>query len=127
MRYGEPEVGETAGKIMASKPKSALGSVGRATTGPLRNYFNNHFEMTKEEVRRVVAISGAEAPAATQTGQHLAELSNVIAETQLYQSKLISELRREIASLRSEIDQMASTSAELAAVLSAMTLASDSD
>jgi signal-transduction protein with cAMP-binding, CBS, and nucleotidyltransferase domain len=112
---------------MADSPKVKLTSAARATAAPLRNYFNNHFEMTKQEVRRVVADSGVAALEHAQTGRHLAELSNVVAETQLYQSKLISELRREVAALREELAQVSSTSAELAAVLTAMTLAPDVD
>lgn len=94
---------------------------------PVLNYFNNHFEMTKEEVRCVVANSGASAIDQAQTSRQLAELSNVVAETQLYQSKLISELRREVAALRDELGQMSTSAAELAAVLAAMTLAPDAD
>lgn len=94
------------------------------------NYFNNHFEMTKDEVRRSVATAAVPAgaiEAQMQTGRHLAELSNVVAETQLYQSKLIGDLRREVAALRAEVEQLGSTSSELAAVLTAMTLAPDND
>ena len=110
---------------MANSPKAKLKSVARATVGPVRNYFNNHFEMTKQEVRLAVAESGAAALDYAQSGGQLGELSNVVAETQLYHSKMISELRREIAALRSELAEMSATSAELAAVLAAMTLTPD--
>lgn len=110
---------------MANSPKVKLKSAARATVGPVRNYFNNHFEMTKQEVRLAAAESGAAALDYAQAGGQLAELSNVVAETQLYQSKMISELRREIAALRSELAQMSATSAELAAVLAAMTSTPD--
>lgn len=109
---------------MANSPKAKLTSAARATAAPVRNYFNNHFEMTKQEVRRAVADSGVALEQA-QSGRHLAELSNVVAETQLYQSKMISELRREVAALREDLAQMSATSAELAAVLAAMTLTPD--
>jgi hypothetical protein len=118
---------EIPSPAMADSPKAKLTLAARATAAPLRNYFNNHFEMTKEEVRRAVGESGVAALEHAQTGRHLAELSNVIAETQLYQSRLISELRREVAALRDELGQMSSTSAELAAVLAAMTLVPDAD
>jgi GAF domain-containing protein len=91
----------------------------------MRNYFNNHFEMTKQEVRRAAAESAAAALENARSGGHLAELSNVVAESQLYQSKLISELRREVAALRSDLADMSATSAELAAVLAAMTSTPD--
>jgi len=110
---------------MANSPKVKLKSAARATVGPVRNYFNNHFEMTKQEVRLAATESGAAALDYAQSGGQLAELSNVVAETQLYQSKMISELRREIAALRSELAQMSATSAELAAVLTAMTSTPD--
>jgi hypothetical protein len=110
---------------MASSRKVKLKSAARATVGPVRNYFNNHFEMTKQEVRRAVAEPGVAALDYAQSGGHLAELSNVVAETQLYQSKMISELRREIAALRSDLAEMSATSAELAAVLTAMTSTPD--
>ncbi len=110
---------------MPNSPKQQLKAVARSTAAPLRNYFNNHFEMTKDEVRRAVADAGVAADERAQSGRHLAELSNVVAETQLYQSRLISELRREIAALRSEVGAMAATSAELAAVLAAMTSTPD--
>ena len=110
---------------MANSPKMKLKSAARATVGPVRNYFNNHFEMTKQEVRRAAAESGVAAPDYAPPGGQLAELSNIVAETQLYQSKMISELRREIAALRSEIAEMSATSTELAAVLAAMTSTPD--
>ena len=112
---------------MADSSKVKLAAAARATAAPVLNYFNNHFEMTKEEVRRVVANSGASSIDQVQTSRQLAELSNVVAETQLYQSKLISELRQEVAALRDELGQMSTSAAELAAVLAAMTLAPDAD
>ena len=110
---------------MANSPQAKLKSAARATVGPVRNYFNNHFEMTKQEVRRVAAESGIAALDQARSGGQLAELSNVVAETQLYQSKMISELRREIAALRSDLAEMSATSAELSAVLAAMTSTPD--
>jgi ribosomal protein L29 len=110
---------------MVNSPKVKLKSAARATVGPVRNYFNNHFEMTKQEVRRAAVESGVATLDDARSGGELAELSNVVAETQLYQSKMISELRREIAALRSEIAEMSATSAELAAVLGAMTSTPD--
>jgi hypothetical protein len=124
---GLRRLAEIPSGVMADSPKAKLTSAARATTAPVRNYFNNHFEMTKEEVRRAVADSGVTALEHAQIGRHLAELSNVVAETQLYQSKLISELRREVAALRGELEQMSSASAEFAAVLAAMTLLPDAD
>lgn len=112
---------------MADSPKAKLTSAARATAAPVRNYFNNHFEMTKDEIRRAVAASAGAAADQGETSPRLAELANVVAETQLYQSRLISDLRREITAMRAELDQMAATSAELAAVLSAVTLAPDAD
>ncbi len=115
---------------MAFTPQAQLRSAARSTAAPLLNYFNNHFEMTKDEIRRSAAaavVPDAALDAQMQTGRHLAELSNVVAETQLYQSKLIGDLRREIAALRAEVEQLGSTSSELAAVLTAMTLAPDND
>jgi prefoldin subunit 5 len=81
--------------------------------------------MTKQEVRRAADESGVAALDRARAGGELSELSNVVAETQLYQSKMISELRREIAALRSELAEMSATSAELAAVLAAMTSTPD--
>ena len=40
---------------MAS-PKHAIGGLVRGGAAPFRNYFNSHFEMTKDEVRRAVEV-----------------------------------------------------------------------
>jgi hypothetical protein len=89
---------------MPTSPKDQLKFVARATTAPARNYLNNHFEMTKEEVRGLIQQI-AELDHSGQS-ESTRELSNVVAETALFQSRMISDTRTEIDDLRTEVRQL---------------------
>ena len=103
---------------MVESSKAKLTSAARATSAPLRNYFNNHFEMTKEEVRRIVQQIG-ELDKPGQSASTL-ELSNVVAETALFQSQMIAETREEIIDMRTQIQQLSALVDRLVSVIGAM-------
>lgn len=103
--------------------KDPFAAVARSVGSPFRNFFNSHFEMTKEEIRRStehLAKSGE-----VQQDTNIAELANVVAETQLHQARIIGELRREVADLRRQVDEMTTATRETTAVLAASTLVPD--
>lgn len=103
--------------------KDPFAAAARTASSPVRNFFNSHFEMTKEEIRRStehLARSGE-----VQQDASIGELANVVAETQLHQARIIGELRREVAELRRQVDEMTSATRETTAVLAASTLVPD--
>lgn len=105
---------------MPNSANSPFTSVARSVAAPARNYFNSHFEMTKDEIRRAVARGAAES-----SHHSLDELANVVAETQLFQSKIIGELRQETASLGNRIGELEAVVAQLTAVVVALTAPAD--
>ena len=102
------------------RPPQQLKAVVRSATAPARNYINNHFEMTKAEVRAVVAQVSAlniSAPVEARPTQPLLELADVVAETSLFQSRMIADTRAEIAEVRAEIAKVSCDIAELSALV----------
>jgi len=93
-------------KMMPTSPKAQLKSMARVATAPARDYVNNHFEMTKAEVRGLIDRIG-ELDRADQDGSVL-DLANVIAETALFQSQMLNNARDEMIATRSEIDELRS-------------------
>jgi hypothetical protein len=101
---------------MPNSANSPFSSVARSVAAPARNYFNSHFEMTKDEIRRAVARG------ATESSHHsLDELANVVAETQLFQSRIIGELRHETAALTHRIGDLQTSVQQLEAVVAQLT------
>lgn len=104
---------------MAS-PKHAIGGLVRGGAAPFRNYFNSHFEMTKDEVRRAVAEVNISPPLDSFLSRNVTELSNVVAETELYQSRLIGKMRGDIDTLSDRVVEMSATLDQLTAVIAAL-------
>lgn len=100
--------------------KDPLSAAARTAGSPFRNFFNAHFEMTKEEIRRSTEHLATSAEVQRDGG--VAELANVVAETQLHQARIIAELRREVGELRRQVEEMTAVSREVGAVLAASTL-----
>jgi hypothetical protein len=112
---------------MPTSANSPFSSVARSVAAPARNYFNSHFEMTKDEIRRAVARGAAES-----SHHSMDELANVVAETQLFQSKIIGELRHEtislgerIGDLQRSVEQLEAVVAQLTTVIVALTAPAD--
>jgi hypothetical protein len=91
----------------------------RTVTSPVRGYLNDHFEMVKEEVRRVGASTPA--PAATATGvsglsdgsgeqawARVAELENLLAEQAVHQARVMARVGDEVAALTDRVAELES-------------------
>lgn len=98
----------------------------RAATSPIRGYFNDHFEMVKDEVRRTSASTAAPvavtAPVVVDDSAswvRVAELENTIAELSLYQTRVMTRMTDEVAELNVRIDELERIVRQLAAVVGA--------
>jgi hypothetical protein len=90
-------------------------SVARSVTAPARNYINNHFEMTKSEVRSLVPqIASVQV---SKPAESMSELADVINETSLFQSRMIADTRAEVAEIRAQIGRLSADVAELSALV----------
>lgn len=91
-------------KPNAATTKQRLRSATRSISQPARSFLNDHFEMTKGQVRR-----SADQVVHEVRLQQLSvdELGNVIAETQLHHAKLLGELRRQNDELLGEVRRLA--------------------
>lgn len=98
---------------MSSSP---LARAARATTAPVRDFFNRHFEMVKDEVRAAGANSQGGSLHET-----LADLESDLLETTLHQARLTAGLRQEIEQLTSQIESLERTVDRLSEVLAAST------
>lgn len=88
----------------------------RATSAPFRSYFNDHFEMVKDEVRRAtVQIDDASA------WRRMADLENTLAELSLYQARILNRLSDDVEQLVTRIDDLERIVEQLAAVAAART------
>jgi uncharacterized coiled-coil protein SlyX len=103
-----------------NRATSRLRTVARTATRPARDYVNWHFESTKDEIRRFNAHDEGLA-------QTVAELANVVAETQLYHSRLVGDLRDQVRDLTERIDRFEATIDQLTQVLAAMTSVPEDD
>lgn len=102
---------------------SPLRRVAKAATSPVRGYLNDHFEMVKDEVRRV---GGSTAPAPAPVEVDLSaswvgvvEMENAIAELSLYQGRLIARLSDEVSLMSERVADLERIVAQLAEVVTA--------
>jgi len=95
------------------------GGVGRRLTGPLRDYFNQHFEMVKDEVRTTAASGGAATSADTAAWERVAELENALAELSVHQTHAIGRLSDEVAALGERVADLERIVAQVADVVAA--------
>ena len=99
---------------------SPIARAARATTAPLRNFFNEHFEMVKDEVRRNARSAdsgGGEGDA--KSWQRVAELENNLAEQSLYQARVLNRLSDDVADLAGRIEDLERVVRQLAEVAAA--------
>lgn len=75
--------------------------VARGATSPLRDFFNQHFEMVKAEIRSVDA--GAELPALQAV---IADLEADLVEQSLHHARVLSRLRADIEGLDNRIVEL---------------------
>lgn len=97
--------------------------VGRRISGPLRDYFNQHFEMVKEEVRRSGAappVPAGDAPASdTAAWERVSDLENALAELSVHQIRVIARLTDEVGALGDRVADLERIVAQLADVVGA--------
>jgi hypothetical protein len=103
---------------------SPVRNLARAATAPFRGYFNEHFEMVKDEVRRTTASVSVDDAGAW---RQISELESAIAELTLYQTRVLNRLGDDVASLVSRIDELERVVGQLAAVVAASTVGSTAD
>jgi BMFP domain-containing protein YqiC len=75
--------------------------VARGATSPLRDFFNQHFEMVKAEIRSVDA--GAELQALHAV---IADLEADVVEQSLYQGRVLARLRSDVEALDNRIAEL---------------------
>ena len=107
-----------AGETAMTNSKQRLHGVARSATKPVRDYINTHFEMTKDEIRRV-------APHDEGLAQVVAELGNVIAETQLYHSRVVGDLRAQVEGLAERVERFERVVDQLTHVVGALTVVAE--
>lgn len=73
---------------------SPLARAARTTTAPIRNFFNQHFEMVKDEVRATGVSEEVRSLV-----QILTDLESDLLETSLHHVRTTTNLRREVADL----------------------------
>lgn len=102
---------------------SPLRRAAKAATSPVRGYLNNHFEMVKDEVRRVGETSApASAPVEVDLSASwvgVVEMENAIAELSLYQGRLIARLTDEVSVMSERVADLERIVAQLAEVVTA--------
>ena len=104
---------------------SPLRRAAKAATSPVRGYLNDHFEMVKDEVRRVGETSAhAPAPAPVEVDLSaswvgVVEMENAIAELSLYQGRLIARLTDEVSVMSERVADLERIVAQLAEVVTA--------
>ena len=84
-----------------------------ALTAPARHWFNQHFEMTKAEIRAAAATRAT----ATVSDEAVLEVGNVVAETTVHQARLIGDLRERVAELTDEVAELRATVHQLTRVV----------
>ena len=92
-------------------PAAIARRAARTMTAPVRGYLNDHFEMVKEEVRRVGATAPVvtAVPAATdEAWARVAELENLLAEQAVHQARAMARVGDEVAALTERIAELES-------------------
>lgn len=103
---------DAATETAAAGPGALARRAARSVTAPVRGYLNDHFEMVKEEVRRVGATAPASAPAAGGTGTtdeawaRVAELENLMAEQAVHQARVMARVGDELAALTDRVAEL---------------------
>jgi uncharacterized sporulation protein YeaH/YhbH (DUF444 family) len=77
---------------------SPITKAARSTTSPLRNYFNQHFEMVKNEIRAAAAAQAAR-PEIDALHQTLADLEAGLVEQSLHHARALARVRDDLERL----------------------------
>jgi hypothetical protein len=103
-------VSDVASPTTASGPGALAKRIARGATAPVRGYLNDHFEMVKEEVRRVGATAPAPATPVTGTTDEawarVAELENLMAEQAVHQARVLARNADELAALSARVEEL---------------------
>jgi hypothetical protein len=83
---------------------SSLGKVARSATSPMRNYFNQHFEMVKAEIR---SLHTSDQVASIQAV--VADLESGLVEQSLHQARALARVREEVERFDERIAQLEHT------------------
>ncbi len=94
----------------------------KAATAPVRGYLNNHFEMVKEEVRHHTPVVDVDVDTSA-AWLRVAELENTLAETSLYQARMLARLSEDLIDLAARIDGLERVVRQVASVVAASTVA----
>ena len=78
----------------------------RRVSAPFRNYFNEHFEATKHEIRTNAGQHAPAADAVATGGTGLESLANSVAEVGIHQGRLLAATRNEVADLADQIGSL---------------------
>ena len=92
----------------------------KAATAPVRGYLNSHFEMVKQEVRHHTPVVDVDTSGAW---LRVAELENTLAETSLYQARMLARLSDDLIDLAARIDGLERVVRQVASVVAASTVA----
>ncbi len=114
---------DAASPTAGSGPGALARRAARSVTAPVRGYLNDHFEMVKEEVRRVgdTARPATTVPDGGTTDEawaRVAELESLLAEQSVHQARVMARVGDEMAALTdrvAELEQLVRTLAELLA------------
>jgi hypothetical protein len=93
---------------------SSLGKVARSATSPMRNYFNQHFEMVKAEIR---APQTSDQVAALQAV--VADLESGLVEQSLHHARALARVRADVERLDDRIASLERTLDRLTDVVAA--------
>jgi hypothetical protein len=80
--------------------------VARSATAPLRGYLNNHFELTKQEVRGQVGDLSQRLSGLDQFSDTIDSLANSLAEVHVHHTRSIVGLRDELAELQRVVAEL---------------------
>lgn len=90
-------------------PGALARRIARGATAPVRGYLNDHFEMVKEEVRRVGATAPEAAAAGGTTDEawaRVGELENLLAEQAVHQARVLARNADELAALSARVEEL---------------------
>lgn len=112
-------VTETDAQQPAPEAGGVLKRAARSATAPVRGYLNDHFEMVKEEIRRVGATPGTATAGATtdDAWARVAELENLLAEQSVHQARVLSRVADEVAALTDRVGELEDVVRSLAGLL----------
>jgi len=102
---------------MSADEPVGLRGLGRKATAPVRNYFNGHFEATKNEIRSAATSGGG---LGSSESDAIVELAVVVAETETNQTQVIAQLRDQIDAADHRIAELTARIDELTAAVAAL-------